>query len=128
MWDNLIQSYEGDTKVKSAKLQTFIIQYETLKMNDDESIAEFFLRVDDNFNSIKNLGDEIKYATIVENTLISLTPKFDSKISSIEEKQYLKSLTIEQLHGILTNFEMRKGGPSYMSEVALKVTHKGKEK
>lgn len=54
MWDNLIQNYEGDTKVKSVKLQTFRIQYETLKMHNDESIANFFLRVDDIVNSMRN--------------------------------------------------------------------------
>jgi len=39
MWDKLIQIYEGDTKGKSAKIQTFRIQYETLRMHDDEIIA-----------------------------------------------------------------------------------------
>jgi len=39
MWDKLIQSYEGDTKVKSVKLQTFRIPYEKLKMHNDERIA-----------------------------------------------------------------------------------------
>jgi len=34
---------------------------------------------------MKNLGDEIKDATIVENIFRSLTPKFDSKVSTIEE-------------------------------------------
>ena len=43
IWDKIIQSYEGDIKVKSAKLQTFRIQYETLVMNGDESIAGYFL-------------------------------------------------------------------------------------
>ena len=66
MWDNIIQSFEGNTKVKIAKLQTFIIQYETLKMHDDESIATFFLRVDEIVNSMRNLGDEIKDAIVVE--------------------------------------------------------------
>ena len=33
-----------------------------------------------------------------------------------------------QLHGILTAFEMTKGGPSDMREVAFKVSTKGKEK
>lgn len=65
MWDNIIQSYDGDAKVKSVKLQTFIIQYETLKMHDDESVATFFLRVDEIVNSMRNLGEEIKDATIV---------------------------------------------------------------
>lgn len=40
----------------------------------------------------------------------------------------MKSLTLDQLHGILTTFEMRKGGPSEMREETFKATTKGKEK
>jgi len=43
MWDKLIQNYEGHIKVKGTKLQTFRIQYETLRIHGDESIASFFL-------------------------------------------------------------------------------------
>ena len=35
MWDKIILSYEGDAKVKSAKLQTLKIQYENLKMDNE---------------------------------------------------------------------------------------------
>ena len=55
MWDKIILSYEGDTKVKSEKLQTLRIEYENLKMHSDESISSFFLRVDDVVNRMKNL-------------------------------------------------------------------------
>ena len=60
--------------------------------------------------------------------LRSLTPKFDSKVSAIEERQDLQTLTIDQLHGILTAFEMRQGGPSQIREAAFKVSARGKEK
>lgn len=82
--------------------------------------------MDEIVNSMKNPGDEIKDATVVENILRSLTPKFNSKVSVIEEMQFLKSLTIEQLHGILTAFEMRKGDPSDMGEATFKATYQGK--
>eukprot|EP00253_Pinus_taeda_P036618 PITA_36618 len=75
-----------------------------------------------------NLGEEIKEATLVEKILRSLSSKFESKVSAIEEKQDLQSITIVQLHGILTAFEMRKGGPSDIREAALKASAKGKEK
>ena len=45
IWDKIILSYEGDAKVKSAKLQTLRIEYENLRMHNDESIASFFLRL-----------------------------------------------------------------------------------
>eukprot|EP00253_Pinus_taeda_P028036 PITA_28036 len=76
----------------------------------------------------QNLGEEIKEATLVEKILRSSYSKFESKVSTIEEKQDLQSITIFQLHGILTTFEMRKGGPSDIREAAFKALAKGKEK
>ena len=40
----------------------------------------------------------------------------------------MQTITVFQLHGILTTFEMRKGGPSEVRDVTFKVTAKGKEK
>jgi len=125
IWDKIVTSYEGDEQVKRAKLQTLRIQYETLKMYNDESVANYFLRVDEVVNCMKNLGEEIKEAIVVEKVLRSLSPKFESKVSAIEEKENLRILTMSQLHGILTAYEMRKGGPSDRREAAFKASGKG---
>eukprot|EP00253_Pinus_taeda_P010214 PITA_10214 len=125
IWDKIVTSYEGDEQVKRAKLQTLRIQYETLKMYSDESVANYFLWVDEVVNCMKNLGEEIKEAIVVEKVLRSLSPKFESKVSAIEEKENLRILTMSQLHGILTTYEMRKGGPSDRREAAFKASGKG---
>lgn len=85
IWDKIIQVYEGGTKAKSFKLQRLRIQDETLIMPIDESIASFFLEVDVTFISMSNIGDKIKEPSMVERILISLTLKFDSKVSTIED-------------------------------------------
>eukprot|EP00253_Pinus_taeda_P030842 PITA_30842 len=112
-------------KVKRAKLQTLRIQYENLRMYNDESVANYFLRVDEIVNCMKNLGEEIQEAIVVDKVLRSLSPKFESKVSAIEEKENLRILTMSQLHGILTAYEMRKGGPSDRREAAFKASGKG---
>ena len=94
-------------------------------MYNDESVANYFLRVDEIVNCMKNLGEEIKEVIVVEKVLRSLSPKFESKVSAIEEKENLQSLTMSQLHGILTAYEMRKGGPSDRREAAFKASGKG---
>ena len=43
---------------------------------------------------MKNLGEEIKEFTLVENVLRSLSAKFESKVSTIEEKQDLQTITM----------------------------------
>ena len=127
IWDKIILSYEGDAKVKSAKLQTLRIEYENLKMHSDESVAIFFLRLDDILNRMRNLGETITESTLVEKILRSLSAKFESKVSALEEKQYLQTLTVVQLHCILTAYEMRRGGPFEVKEVVFKASTKGKE-
>ena len=44
--DKLGNIYEGDSKVKETKLQTYIGHFKQLKMKEDEDIAAYFLRVD----------------------------------------------------------------------------------
>eukprot|EP00253_Pinus_taeda_P032782 PITA_32782 len=112
IWDKIILSYEGDDHVKCAKLQNLRIRYETLKMHSNEIIANYFLRIDEIVNYMRNLGEEIKEVVLVEKFLRSLSTKFESKVSSIEEREDLQKITMTQLYGILTTFEMRKGGPS----------------
>eukprot|EP00253_Pinus_taeda_P028597 PITA_28597 len=94
-------------------------------MYNDESVANYYLRVDEIVNCMKNVGEEIREAIVVEKVLISLSPKFESKVSAIEEKENLQILTMSQRHGILTAYEMRKGGPSDRREAAFKASGKG---
>jgi len=89
IWDKIVLSYEGDEQVKREKLQTLRIQYENLRMHNNESVANYFLRVDEIVNCMKKLGEEIKEAVVVEKVLRSLSPKFESKVSAIEEKENL---------------------------------------
>ena len=53
MWDKLQTIYEGDSKVKEAKLQTYRGQFEHLRMNEDEDIVAYILRVDQLVNTIR---------------------------------------------------------------------------
>ena len=95
-------------------------------MHNQESITSFFLCLDDIVNHMRSLGETITDTTLVEKVLRSLTSKFESKVSAIEEKQDIQSLTIVQLHGILTTFEMRKGGSSEVKEFIFRAATKGK--
>eukprot|EP00253_Pinus_taeda_P022515 PITA_22515 len=122
IWNKIILSYEGYEQVKRAKLQTLRIWYENLKMHSNESIANYFLRIDEIVNCMRNLGEEFKEVVLVEKVLRSLSAKFDSKVSAIEEKEDLQKIIMMQLHRILTAYEMRKEGPSDMREVAFEVS------
>jgi hypothetical protein len=107
MWDKLISSYEGNEKVKDAKLQTYRLKFEQLKMNEDETISKYFLRVEELVNVMKGLGDKIEDTFLVQKILRSLPNRFNPKVSAIEELNDLKILSIDQLLGTLTAYEMR---------------------
>ena len=65
IWDMLRNIYEGDDKIKGAKLQTYRAQFENLKMKEEENIASYFLRVDEIVNIIKELGEKVDEQVIV---------------------------------------------------------------
>jgi hypothetical protein len=56
IWDKLQNIFEGDAKVKGAKLQIFKAKFQQLKMKEDEDIASYCLQVDEIVNTIKGLG------------------------------------------------------------------------
>jgi hypothetical protein len=58
-------------------------------------------------NAIIGLGEEIEEFVIVQNVLISLPMRFDPKISKLEERADIDSISIDELHGIFTTYEMR---------------------
>ena len=53
------------------------------------------------------MGEEIKESVIVQKVLRSLPLTFDPKISTLEEREDLKSISMDELHGIFTAYEMR---------------------
>jgi hypothetical protein len=90
MWDKLISSYEGDEKLKYSKLLTHRLKFEQLKMNEDETVSKYFLRVEDLVNSMKVLGEKIEDTFLVQKILRSLPDRFNPKVSAIEELNDLK--------------------------------------
>jgi hypothetical protein len=106
MWDKLISSCEGNEKVKGAKLQTYRLKFEQLKMNEDETVSKYFFRVEEILNAMKGLGEKIEDIHLVQKILRSLPDIFNPKISAIEELIDLKIIPIDQLLGTLTSYEM----------------------
>jgi hypothetical protein len=129
IWEKLQNIYEGDAKVKATKLQTYRGQFEQLKMKEDENIATYFLRVDETVNAIIGLGEEVDESIIVQKVLRSLPMRFDPKISTLEEREDLDSISMDELHGIFTAYEMRteQENPG-IKEATFKASKKSKKK
>lgn len=97
-------------------------------MKDEEEIAEYQLTLDKIVNAIKELGEKVEDKAIVQKVLRSLPSRYNAKIFAIEEARDLKILTIDNLHGILTPYEMRiVDEETTKREIVFKATRKEKE-
>jgi hypothetical protein len=116
-------------RTKNAKLQSYRFQFESLRMEESEDIATYFLRIDEVVNTMRGLGETIENGIIVQNVLRSLPARFDPKISALEERTDIANLLMDELQGILIAYEMRTSNEnSSNKEVAFKVAKKAKKK
>ena len=56
---------------------------------------------------MRGLGEEIKETMVVQKILRSLPSIFNPKISVVEERDTQDQIKLDELHGILTAYEMR---------------------
>jgi hypothetical protein len=85
-------------------------------MKEEKNIVEYLHRVDEVVKSIREAGEELVDKPIVQNILRSLPMRYDSKISTIEDRLELEKLTVDKLHGIRTTYEMRIGNEKTSKE------------
>jgi hypothetical protein len=80
-------------------------------------------------NAIIGLGEEIEESVIFQKVLRSLPMRFNPKISSLEERSDLNSISMDELHGIFIAYEMRTEQENpYVKEVAFKASKISKQK
>jgi hypothetical protein len=98
-------------------------------MKDEKNVAAYLLHVDEIVNTIRGLSEIVAEPMIVQKVLRSLLFRFDAKFSSIKEMKDLDQLTMDELHDILTSYEMRneKEKPS-KREASFKTSKKMKNK
>ena len=79
------------------KLQSLKVQYEILKMKDEENISEYFERVENLINAIQGLGVEVTDYELVEKILRTLPMEYNPKVSTLEDWEKLEDLTMDEL-------------------------------
>ena len=71
-WIILQTTYKGTKAVNDSKLQRLTTSFEEIKMEEDESFDEFYVKLKDIVNSAFNLGETIPEPKIVRKALRSL--------------------------------------------------------
>ena len=105
-WTILQTTYEGTKAIKDSKLQRLTTSFEEIKMEEDESFDEFYVKLKDIVNSAFNLGETIPEPKIVRNVLRSLPERFHAKITAIEESKDIDKIPLIELVGKLQTYEL----------------------
>ena len=82
-WTILQTTYEGTKAVKDSKFQRLTTSFEEIKMEEDDSFDEFYVKLKDIVNSAFNLGETISEPKIVRKVLRYLPERFHTKITTI---------------------------------------------
>ncbi|GLJ36020.1 hypothetical protein SUGI_0722600 [Cryptomeria japonica] len=113
IWNHLETLNEGDSTVKIAKLESFQVRYEHLKMEEDERISAFMERVNEIVLGIKCCGGTLSEDEIVSKILRGLPLPYKMKVTAINELRTMPntSVTRDTLIGKLSAFEIEEFGP-----------------
>ena len=103
LWRN---SGEGTKVVKINKLQQLTTRFESIRMSDDESLNEFYAKLNDIINSAYNLGEIYDQPKIVMKILRSLTEDFRLKVTITTESKDVDSILVDKLVKSLQSYEL----------------------
>ena len=106
-WNLLASAYKGTNHIKTVRPQTLCLQFESLKMNESESMDQFKTRVSGLVTQFQTYGEPLEQKIVVQNILQCLTKKFAMVVTAIEEAKDLSKFTLEELTGSLLSHEVR---------------------
>ena len=89
-----------------SRLQMLTTQFETLRMSEEQTIAEFHMQIRDIANTSFALGEKMTNGKLVMKILRSLPKMFAMKVTTIEEAQDRSIMQVDELIGFLQTFEM----------------------
>ncbi|XP_074301342.1 uncharacterized protein LOC141632724 [Silene latifolia] len=106
-WQILKTEFKGSDKVIAVKLQTLRRDFETLNMQNNESVQDYLSRASTIVNKMKSYGEDISNKTVVPKILRSLTSRFDSIVAAIEEAHDMSTYSFDELMSSLQAHEER---------------------
>ena len=79
-WDKLKLEYQGSDRTKQMQVLNLKREFESLTMQEDETITKYYEKIALIVNKIKSLGEEFPNGRILEKVLVTLPERFESKI------------------------------------------------
>ena len=106
IWRALEITHEGTSRVKDSKVNFLLHDFELFRMQPSKTIGDMYTRFTDVVNSLRALGKCFLDFKLVNKILRSLSKKWDSKVTAIQEAKNLNNLPLEELIGSLMTYEM----------------------
>ncbi|XP_073039009.1 uncharacterized protein [Primulina eburnea] len=105
-WDILQKHCEGSESVRKTRLKTVASKFESLRMEDKESILEYDSRLRQLSNEAHSLGDPMSNERLVNKVLRYLPERFNVKVCAIKESKDTSTINLYELMSSLRTFEM----------------------
>jgi len=102
----LCSRYEVNQKLREAKANMLVQQYELFRMTEDETIDAMFSRFQILVSGLQVLKKSYTTADHVKKILRSLPVKWRPKVTAIEEARDLNALSLENLISSLNCHEL----------------------
>ena len=106
-WETLQSMHVG---VKEAKVQILKSEFEAIRMKDSESIDDFAMKFKTIVSGIRSLGDMVEKIFFVKKFLRAVLPRFMQIVTSIEQFNDLKNMSVAEVVGCFKVHEERLRG------------------
>ncbi|XP_048423891.1 uncharacterized protein LOC125469879 [Pyrus x bretschneideri] len=106
-WDILRREFRRDKKVRAVKLQAVRADFEYMRMTDSENLDDYLGRFFGIENNLKSLGEDVTEQRIVQKLLMSLSRRYKSIVSIIEETRDLDAIRVEEVIASVKVYDKR---------------------
>ncbi|CAH9053889.1 unnamed protein product [Cuscuta epithymum] len=106
-WDAIKTMRVGDERVREAKAQTLLKEFDSVRMRSGETIDDLTMRMNGLANKIRTLGETFEEVKVVKKLLRIVPSKYTQVAIAIEQLLDLKTMSMEELVGRLKTVEDR---------------------
>ncbi|XP_012442165.1 uncharacterized protein LOC105767199 [Gossypium raimondii] len=107
-WEKLKEEFMGTDKTRQQQVMNLRRDFENLRMRESETIKQYSDRIMAIVNSIRLLGVDFTESRVVEKVITTLSEKFESKISSLEDSRDLSAISLSELINSLYALKQRR--------------------
>lgn len=108
VWEAIKSRHMGADRVREARLQTLMCEFDRLKMKDTDKIDDFVGKISEISSKSTGLGEAIEESKLVKKFLSSLPrKKYIHIVASLEQVLDLKTTSFEDIIGRLKTYEER---------------------